>query len=341
MRKKRFNALHFEITNVCNLRCKHCYNIKYLESCNKDLSFDEVKIIIDKALLAGCTDFGISGGEPFMREDILDVLNYVKGYPVHILSNGLLISDEIIEKLNDHLIEYRISLDGIKSHNLIRGVDSKLVIDRLKALVEAENVVTVNTMITNYNLNELSDMYELMKQLKVDRWRLDFIFDSGNANSNHMVYEDIDTLLKNLKEIIVKYINERPDFELDVNKIFRSSMLEGAKNLIYNLDSYPCEYQGSLTVRPTGDVSFCPSLDIVYGNILVEDLDDIVQKKAWREFETIRVKDIERCVACKYMPFCGGGCRADAYYEQGAFFEVSSLTCELVKFAVEEIQPLY
>lgn len=59
--KNRFLALHFEITNKCNLRCKHCYNIKYLEGNTAELTTREVMTIIDKAINLGCEDIGFSG----------------------------------------------------------------------------------------------------------------------------------------------------------------------------------------------------------------------------------------------------------------------------------------
>lgn len=91
-----FNALHFELTNKCNLRCKHCYNIDYLTSDASELSFDEIKKIIDIAKSLGCNDIGLSGGEPFMHKDIMKIIDYVSEYPIHILTNGLLINQSII-----------------------------------------------------------------------------------------------------------------------------------------------------------------------------------------------------------------------------------------------------
>lgn len=344
MEKNRFLALHFEMTNKCNLRCKHCYNIDYLNSNCEDLTTDQIKRIIDKSIELGCQDIGFSGGEPFMRSDIIELLEYSREYPIHVLTNGLLLDSNMIKKLNgiDNLIiEFRISLDGLETHKMLRNIDYKKVLENIKGLLKNEYVVTINTMITNFNLDELLDMYDLFKEIGIDRWRLDFIFNSGNAALNELYYKDKDKLFKTIKRLIKTYIKERPDFIMDINKVFRSSFLDGYSQIYYTLESNPCEYQGSLTVRPNGNVSFCPSLEKTYGNILKDNIDDIVNSEGWKEFSNIKVKDLDKkCLDCKYVKYCGGGCRADGYYETKSLYGISDFTCDLVEFYVKEIIPL-
>lgn len=343
MEESRFLALHFEMTNKCNLRCKHCYNIKYLESGQKDLTTDEIKSVIDKSIELGVKDIGFSGGEPFMREDIYELLEYSKKYPIHILSNGVLINEDVINKLNniDNLVlELRISLDGFSKHEKLREYNFKKVLYNIELLLQNNYVVTVNTMITDDNLEQLLDMYEYFKKINVDRWRLDFIFNAGNAMKNRICYGEGAKLFSVLNELINRYCDERPEMELDINKVFRSQFLENAMPIQYDIDTHPCGYQGSLTVRPNGDVSFCPSMESVYGNIFESSIDEIVASKEWQEFSNIKVQDLPvKCTKCKYMRFCGGGCRADAYYSTGDILGISDFTCELIKFFVEEVMP--
>lgn len=344
MNSNRFLALHFELTNRCNLRCKHCYNIKYIESDEDELSTEDVKNIISKAEEIGCKDIGFSGGEPFMRSDFIEILEYSKKYPIHVLTNGVLLNHEMIEKINsidNLLIEFRISLDGLKSHKILRNIDYKVVLQNIKELLNNGYVVTVNTMITNDNIYELKEMYNLFKDIGIDRWRLDFIFNAGNASINNLNYIGDDKFFGTLRELIKTYIDERPKFEMDINKIFRSAFLNNFKAMKYTLDTKPCEYQGSLTVRPNGMVSFCPSLEHTYGNLLKDGIDNIVSSREWENFSNLKVSDLsEECINCKYLEFCGGGCRADAYYETGDIYGVCKFTCKLVKFYVDEVIPM-
>ncbi|MBD8923241.1 radical SAM protein, partial [bacterium] len=325
-------------------RCKHCYNIDYIKSQNEDLTTEQVKKIIDKSINIGCKDIGFSGGEPFARNDIVEIIDYCKEYPIHILTNGLLISDEIIKKLNNIknlVLEFRISLDGLTSHTFLRNVQYENTLNVIKKLLKNDYVITVNTMITDNNLNELLQMYDLLKSINVDRWRLDFVFNSGNANENGLVLTNLPKLFEVMEKLINLYISERPEMILDINKVFRSSFLKGYESFEYTLDSKPCEYQGSLTVRPNGDISFCPSMNLTFGNILTDDIDDIVKKQEWKNFANIKVEDLDdKCRNCKYMKYCGGGCRADGFYDTGNIKGISPLTCELIEFYVEKVLPL-
>ena len=343
MEANRFLALHFEMTNKCNLRCKHCYNIKYLESGKKDLTTDEIKKVIDKSLEAGVKDIGFSGGEPFMRDDIFELIEYSKAFPIHILSNGILIDEKVVERLNqidDLFLEIRISLDGFSKHECLRNYDYKKVLHNIELLLKNNYVITVNTMITDDNLDQLMEMYEYFKTIGVDRWRLDFIFNAGNAMKNGIKYDEESKLFSVLKELIDRYIKEEPEMELDINKVFRSRFLYDKAPITYSLDSKPCEYQGSLTVRPNGDVSFCPSMDKTYGNIFESSVEDIANSDEWKAFANIKVRDLpSKCTECSYMEYCGGGCRADAYYSTSDVLGVSDFTCELVKFSVDYVLP--
>lgn len=342
--KNRFLALHFEITNKCNLRCKHCYNIKYLEENSDELATREVKTIIDKAINLGCEDIGFSGGEPFARSDILELIEYVKDYPIHILSNGLLITEEQLDYINslgDLLIEFRISLDGLDSHKKLRGVEYQEVVEKIKLLLGKGFVVTVNSMVTNDSIFELDKMYHLFKEIGIDRWRLDFIFNSGNAVMNNINNGILISNLDKIKSLMIKYVEERPNFDLDVNKMFRSAFLSSAKHIYYTLDSKPCAYQGALTVRPNGCVSFCPSMESTCGNILNDKIEDIIATKSWLELSNISVKDLHRkCRECEYLYFCGGGCRADSLYDCGSLYQNSDFTCKLVGYYLNEIEPV-
>lgn len=340
----RFLALHFEVTNKCNLRCKHCYNIDYLNSNKNDLTTEEAKMVIKKSIDLGCKDIGFSGGEPFMRDDIIELIEFSKDYPIHILTNALLINDDTIKKINNIknvLIEFRVSLDGLKSHYLLRNIDYNLVLDKIKKLLLNGYVVTVNTMITDNNIDELLEMYKIFKNIGVDRWRLDFIFNSGNAQKNELLFNNKEKMFSVIKRLIKQYIKEKPEMILDINKLFRSAFLDGFESFSYNLNSKPCDYQGSLTIRPNGDISFCPSMNIVYGNILQDDITKIIKGDSWNKFASIRVRDLDKkCHKCKYLKYCGGGCRADGYYDTGNLFGISNFTCDLMKFYVEKVIPL-
>ncbi len=87
----------------------------------------DVKRVLDQYSDVGGEHLAISGGEPFVRKDILEIVEYASSQPlfVTILSNGTLITDETAKKLSQYNIkEVQISLDGAKTetHDALRGM---------------------------------------------------------------------------------------------------------------------------------------------------------------------------------------------------------------------------
>lgn len=90
----------FEITYRCNFRCKHCYVPQSYRK-KKGLTTEEVFSILDQLKDIGCFYLGFTGGEPFMRKDIMDILWYAKrcGLEIIIYTNGSLIDEKIADQL--------------------------------------------------------------------------------------------------------------------------------------------------------------------------------------------------------------------------------------------------
>ena len=94
-------AAYLHVTNKCNYNCIGCYSENSLRNCAKDLTTTDIKVIIDKLSGVGVEVLAVSGGEPFIREDILEILSYAKKKikKVIIGSNGTMINEEIASKL--------------------------------------------------------------------------------------------------------------------------------------------------------------------------------------------------------------------------------------------------
>ncbi len=90
----------FELTYRCNFHCKHCYVPQSYRNYN-ELKTKEVFSILGQLAAIGCFYLGFTGGEPFIREDIIDILWYAKklGFEIIIYTNGSLINEEIAEEL--------------------------------------------------------------------------------------------------------------------------------------------------------------------------------------------------------------------------------------------------
>ncbi|OHW61269.1 antilisterial bacteriocin subtilosin biosynthesis protein AlbA [Andreesenia angusta] len=149
---------HMDITNECNIRCKHCYH-PFEDYCiNGCLSLGDIERIIDDIYDLGVFSITLSGGEPFMREDIYEVLKYIsqKGMCIDLFTNATLLDDDSIGKLSEFNInKVSISLysmedkihDGItqckgsyrKTKEAIGKLKAKNINVELKAVLMKEN----------------------------------------------------------------------------------------------------------------------------------------------------------------------------------------------------------
>ncbi|MDD5441657.1 MAG: radical SAM protein, partial [Candidatus Omnitrophica bacterium] len=109
----------FELTYKCNFNCVHCYNVKGTKK--KELTTDEVKKILMELVQEGCFHVGFTGGEPFMRKDIFEILDFAKnlGLRITVLTNGYLID----RKAADKIVKLGVNLNKIDISFL--GADRK------------------------------------------------------------------------------------------------------------------------------------------------------------------------------------------------------------------------
>jgi len=191
IRSNNLGGLTFFITSRCNSRCKHCFYWKSL-NIGKDLTLKEIEKI-----LSGFYNINavlLSGGEPFIRNDFVEIINLIIKYlnckTITIPTNGLM-GAKIMQNMEDALKKHpcvnfnvNLSLDGTESyHDYIRGIDGsfKKTIKVIKGLKKLKKnfrnlaSVSVNTVITKENTKDLPKIIEAVKKLEVDDHFFDLI----------------------------------------------------------------------------------------------------------------------------------------------------------------------
>ena len=83
----------FNLTNRCNTKCRHCYAGYFSRDTSRELSTQEVKRLIQDLKDNGCLRISFSGGEPLLRQDITELIEYAQtlGLSVTLNSNGILV----------------------------------------------------------------------------------------------------------------------------------------------------------------------------------------------------------------------------------------------------------
>lgn len=173
---KPFNkptSITITITTNCNSHCRHCHLWK--SKPEKQLSLDQGKNIIDKLYdWLGCFYLFFTGGEPFINQDLPEIIKYSqnKGIICHVNSNAILINKNLADKIIDSKLDsISLSLDGAKesTNNQIRGVPTayQRVIKATKFLHSGPNIY-FNTVIMKPNINELILLIKLSQKQKTN-----------------------------------------------------------------------------------------------------------------------------------------------------------------------------
>ena len=176
--------LELQITNRCNLQCRHCY---IGEGSHQDLSRKQIQEVLEQFEEIQGLRLLLSGGEPLLHPHFWEVNEVLRDYAFRsvLLSNGTLISKEIAKKLRVH--EVQISLDGMKEgHESLRGEGTfEKTIMAVDHLQEANIRVSVATMIHRRNLSEFDQMASLLQSKNVEEWNVDVPCVEGRLKENH------------------------------------------------------------------------------------------------------------------------------------------------------------
>ena len=175
--------LELQITDRCNLQCRHCY---IGEGSHQDLSLKQIqRALVEFEEIQGLRLL-LSGGEPLLHPDFWEINEILRNHAFRsvLLSNGTLITQEVAKKLRIH--EVQISLDGMKEgHESLRGKGTfektLIVIDYLQ---EANIRVSVATMIHRKNLSEFDRLASLLQSKKIKEWNVDVPCVEGRLKTN-------------------------------------------------------------------------------------------------------------------------------------------------------------
>lgn len=206
--KKRIPIfVSLQITKMCNLRCSYCFaDLDSLRSI-PDFTTAEWKEIIDELYKLGTRWIRIQGGEPLIRDDIGELIDYVKdvGMICELVTNGLL-TKQRLEDLK-HLDSLCISLDGDREANdMIRG---KGVYDRVVESIRLAKSyglrIRIHGVLTRYTVNSLENIAELCRDIGV-QFNIAYYSLDGDKEAN-----GIDLSCKDLKEYYKRYLLLKKD----------------------------------------------------------------------------------------------------------------------------------
>jgi mycofactocin radical SAM maturase len=302
----------WEITSKCNLSCRHCLSADTAKNTERELDYSQCRTFIDELDRMEIFQINFGGGEPFLREDFLDILNYAhsKRITTCVSTNGTVHDESLAKKLSGmDLVRIQVSLDGAtaKTNDEIRGAGAFDKTIRGIELLKKHDFpdLSINTVVTSKNFGEIDPIYRLARfygaKIRLSRFR-----PSGSAKQMWQEYHLERKQLAELSEYLSSHL------EVLTGDSFFSITDERRRKLGLNLCGAA---RMTCSILPDGSVYPCAFLrDAPFrmGNITREPLDSIwVHSPVLKKIRNVR---IEVCEDCRRYPVCHGGCPAVAYY---------------------------
>ena len=338
----------WEVTQSCDLACKHCRAAAQPIAHPDELTNSEAKALIDQIAAMHVPIFVFTGGDPLKRQDVFELIHYAadKGVKVALTPSATpLLTREAIFKMKEAgLVRLGISLDGStpEIHDKFRGLPGAWArtIQAIEWAAEAGIPIQVHTTISRHNAHDLDNLCALFEKLNIVMWNVFFLVPVGRGQLADLLSgEEFENVFGKIYEL-----SHRVSFQIKTTEAmhYRRYLLQ------HNLEerrmghghAHPHgaahEYEpgapttdaktramgwatrrvndgkGFLFVSHLGNVYPSGFLPIHAGNVRQTPLQEIYQNapifKALRD--TTRLEG--KCGACEYKEICGGS-RARAY----------------------------
>lgn len=325
----------YEITNRCNLNCIHCHTSGGAVKDN-ELDTREAKKLIDG--LAKINEFRMlvfTGGEPLVREDLFEVLNYSKskGFINVIATNGTLITDEVARDLKKAGVAgAAISLDSTDAglHNKIRQNEKafELAMKGINSIKKAKILLQINTTAMEYNFDKLKELVKLadglgsgimlMYQLVPVGRGCDIKDASLDLSTNEKLLKYIAGLQQNIS-VIVETVAGPQYWPYLMEKSGKNSpfYMKLAEKVFHGCSAG----RGLVYIKADGEVWPCPFVELKAGDLREEPIHYV-----WKNSEIFKnLRNREKllkgkCGSCDYNIICGG-CRGKALALSGDYLD--------------------
>lgn len=326
----------WEVTSACNLRCKHCLSRSGKPNSN-ELNTKEAKKLIDSLEKMKVLYINISGGEPLLRPDIFELLGYAskKKLAIDLLTNGALITKDIIERLEDtNIFHLQVSLDGIgKTHDQFRGISGSYErsIKAIELLRDADYGVSISSAVTKQNIKEIPKIIDLAVDLGANLYKTTLFMPTGRGKDNAGKYELTSQEVKEFASMLDEKKKEIGDKITISNEEIYPWLMENSNkkgsNSFKSEDSSKigCTAgNSSFYITADGKVTPCPFLrDFIAGDVRENNLKQIWDNSSTFDiFRNIKQGDLKgKCSNCDYLGIdCYGGCRAAAFAHSGDIY---------------------
>lgn len=367
-------AMCLHIAHDCNLKCKYCFASQGDFGGAKSIMSFEVgkkalEYLVDNSGSRKNLEVDFFGGEPLMNFEVVKQLveygnelgkEKGKNFRFTITTNGVLLDDEIIDYVNEHMHNVVLSLDGRKSINddMRPTLNDKgsydIIVPKFQKLIEKrkDKYYYVRGTFTRDNMDFSKDVLHF-KDLGFDLTSVEPVV-GDESNPYALREEDLPKILDEYEKLAIEYSKMRVN-----NEPFRFF------HFMVDLSQGPCvikrmtgcgagnEY---LAITPEGDIYPCHQFvgqeEFKMGNVMEDKVE--LPKEMQETFKEAHIYAKDECSKCWAKFYCSGGCHANAFnfnndilkpYDLGCQMQRKRLECALmveasVMMNQDELEPL-
>lgn len=306
------------LTAKCNMRCRHCYGRYGSSIPAKELSGQEWDAVFDDLDKNGVFFVNISGGEPTLHPDFIDILASLAKHKMYfILTTNGVFSEKILEAIisvKEFLVGIKISLDGssAEAHSFLRRDCNgkandymfKKTLSTIKKLKKNSIPFSIATCLHKQNIHSLNDFLSLIIDLEPVSWYISTISVDGRSLDNSEIFVSDAEVSTNIWDNIVRICSENNIYVKFIDMPYASRSGK-SKNFRYTCPAAKlfCEISSDGIVSPCPLARLnIPKSIIQFDNILNNNIRDIWNGQSFAKFLKLSK---EGCDGCLLKANCG------------------------------------
>jgi len=281
----------------------------------------------------------IEGGEPLLRQDLFELLGLMKKQQleVHLVTNGILLTPQILTSLKQLEVRVAISIDGATTatyESIRSGASFEKVVEQARNCAQGGLLEAIDFTILRRNYTEIPAIFKLAASVGVPKITLiglkpchDY---PGELLSSREYREAIKLACQAAQETGVEFFFDEPFFWATVKELGLTAHLPAVDAGIVISSTSACAFGDYLFIESTGEVKPCSFAPMVVGNVSEKPLGEI-----WGDMLAShllhQIKDFHPrtgyCLDCRYLADCKG-CRSRTFGLTGDWF-ASDPVCPL------------
>jgi radical SAM protein with 4Fe4S-binding SPASM domain len=317
-------TLAIEVTSRCDRSCSYCYNAWKVDPDypQGELPASELISLVNKVVIeSGITAIQITGGEPLLRPDILDIIEGIRapGRSISLVTDGGLIDDTLateFRRLGVGPVQPTLLAANAGYHNALKGTQCfDETMAGIASLLRCKVPVSVSFVCTKENYSHFEETVELCFALGIKVVAFSRLCAAGEGGRN---YKELMPTAKMIQHCL--QVAEQANERMGMNVIIAISLPLCA----FDISHYPhlrfgrCAVSNQtpgFTIDPIGGLRACSISSTRLGNLLEESWDTVLSRAAEEYFKEMTEAPTE-CQGCSMLARCGGGCRESAltYY---------------------------